>query len=391
MTYRVVQWSTGNVGRLALHGIVQHPDLELAGVLVHSPDKAGKDAGELAGLPPIGVTATSDPDEMLALGADCVSYTATGDLRPDDAVADMAGILEAGTNVVATSVVPLVYPPSAPRRYTELLESACKAGDVSCFTSGIDPGFANGMRSLANPGSMPDVKHETSPALHALSSSSVYRRGADGGYTSGTTDVATTFVPASRMPAMSATASSGRRSPVAVYETQSAPRASISSGSDVAVTPIGGRPASSPASLPALSGLWTRTPASSRSGCWTMPWSASRPTFPVLHCTTRYVMPASHSRHRSPGKRGRPALTNGRRPFKARRRRPSRAVIWSIASCSVLATTPAQTTTPPSRIRVPSAIAGQRPVGCGWVKRRVRARHTGQGAARHASRTRSKA
>src|SRR6266540_2940540 len=149
MTYRVVQWSTGNVGRLALHGIVQHPDLELAGVLVHSPDKAGKDAGELADLPPIGVTATSDPDEILALGADCVSYTATGDLRPDDAVADMARILEAGTNVVATSVVPLVYPPSAPRRYTEPLESACKAGDVSCFTSGIDPGFANDLIPFA--------------------------------------------------------------------------------------------------------------------------------------------------------------------------------------------------------------------------------------------------
>ena len=149
MAYRVAQWSTGNVGRLALHGIVQHPDLELAGVLVHSPDKAGKDAGELAGLPPVGVTATTDPDEILALGADCVSYTATGDLRPDEAVADMARILEAGSNVVATSVVPLVYPPSAPRRYTEPLESACKAGEVSCFTSGIDPGFANDLIPFA--------------------------------------------------------------------------------------------------------------------------------------------------------------------------------------------------------------------------------------------------
>jgi 4-hydroxy-tetrahydrodipicolinate reductase len=149
MTYRVAQWSTGNVGRLALHGILRHPDLELAGVLVHSSDKAGRDAGELAGLPPAGVTATTDADEILALGADCVSYTATGDLRPDDAVADMARILTAGTNVVATSVVPLVYPSSAPRRYTEPLEAACAAGGVSCFTSGIDPGFANDLVPFA--------------------------------------------------------------------------------------------------------------------------------------------------------------------------------------------------------------------------------------------------
>ena len=147
--YRVAQWSTGNVGRLALRGILQHPDLELAGVLVHSPDKAGRDAGELAGLAPAGVAATTDPAEIVGLDADCVSYTATGDLRPDDAVADMARILEAGTNVVSTSVVPLVYPPSAPARYTEPLEAACKAGGVSCLTTGIDPGFANDLIPFA--------------------------------------------------------------------------------------------------------------------------------------------------------------------------------------------------------------------------------------------------
>src|SRR5215216_4161870 len=137
---------------------------------------------------------------------------------------------------------------------------------------------------------MPDVKHETPAALHAVSSGSVYRRGAEGGYTSGTTDVDTTLVPASRMRAMSATASSGRKSPVAVYETQSAPSEMSSSASVVADTPTGASPASSPASRPALSGLWTSTPISSSSGCWRMPRSASWPTFPVLHCATRYVM-----------------------------------------------------------------------------------------------------
>ncbi len=149
MTYRVAQWGTGNVGRLALRGIIQHPDLELVGVLVHSSAKAGQDAGELAGLAPVGVNATTDPDEMVALGADCVSYMATGDLRPDDAVADMCRVLEAGANVVSTSVVPLVHPPSAPPRYREPLEAACNAGGVSCFTTGIDPGFANDLVPFA--------------------------------------------------------------------------------------------------------------------------------------------------------------------------------------------------------------------------------------------------
>src|SRR5947209_2754557 len=104
MPYRVVQWSTGNVGRLALHGIISHPDLELVGLLVHSPEKAGRDAGELCGLGPVGVKATNDVDEVLAIDADAVSYTATGDLRPQEAVDDMCRILRSGCNVVSTSV-----------------------------------------------------------------------------------------------------------------------------------------------------------------------------------------------------------------------------------------------------------------------------------------------
>jgi 2,4-diaminopentanoate dehydrogenase len=143
MPYRVVQWSTGNVGRLALRGILQHPDLELVGLWVHSAAKAGRDAGELAGLPPADVKATSDVDALLALKPDCVSYTATGDLRPSEAIDDMCRILASGSNVVATSVVPLVYPPAADPGIVAQLQEACEKGGTSCFTSGIDPGFAN--------------------------------------------------------------------------------------------------------------------------------------------------------------------------------------------------------------------------------------------------------
>lgn len=143
MPYRVIQWSTGNVGKLALRAILSRPDLELAGLWVHGADKVGHDAGELCGLPPCGIRATNDVDALLALDADCVSYTATADLRPAEAVADMCRILEAGKNVVSTSFVPLVYPPAADRTLVEKLEAACLRGGTSCFTSGIDPGFAN--------------------------------------------------------------------------------------------------------------------------------------------------------------------------------------------------------------------------------------------------------
>ena len=68
---RVVQWATGNIGSRSLRHVIEHPGLTLAGVYVTSAAKAGRDAG---GLPPTGVTATSDIGEILALGADCVLH-----------------------------------------------------------------------------------------------------------------------------------------------------------------------------------------------------------------------------------------------------------------------------------------------------------------------------
>ena len=148
MPYRVIQWSTGNVGRYALRGIINHPDMDLAGVWVSSDAKAGRDAGDLCGLPPVGVAATADADALLALEADAVCYTATADIRLHEALGDIARILESGKNVVSSSIVFLVEPKGAEPGFVEPLEAACKAGGVSFFCSGIDPGFANDVLPL---------------------------------------------------------------------------------------------------------------------------------------------------------------------------------------------------------------------------------------------------
>ena len=157
MTYRVIQWSTGNVGIHALRLIAEHPDLELAGLWVHSPAKAGRDAGELAGIAPLGVAATNDADALLALDADCVCYTATADLRPAEAIDDMARILRSGKNVVSSSVVPLIYPPHVEPGLRRPLEDACTDAGVSCFTSGIDPGWANDLLPLVLTGACESI------------------------------------------------------------------------------------------------------------------------------------------------------------------------------------------------------------------------------------------
>jgi 2,4-diaminopentanoate dehydrogenase len=141
---RVVQWSTGNVGRHALAGIVAHPDLELAGVWVSTQDKVGRDAGELAGLGELGVTATNDADALLAAKPDCVVYTAMADDRLTEALADLARILRAGVNVVASGPVFLQYPYGVvPEDLVAPIHAATAEGRASLWVNGIDPGFAN--------------------------------------------------------------------------------------------------------------------------------------------------------------------------------------------------------------------------------------------------------
>lgn len=149
--FKVGVWGPGSMGVIALRGVIDHPELELVDVVVHSDAKAGRDAGKLCGIAPVGVIATQDPAAMLAGDVDVVVYAAGANLRPLEAVEDMASILRAGKNVVSCSVVPLVYPGGLGREgevFTEPLRRAALDGGVSFFTTGIDSGFANDVLPL---------------------------------------------------------------------------------------------------------------------------------------------------------------------------------------------------------------------------------------------------
>ena len=130
MTLQVIQWATGGLGRAAIAGIVAHPDLELVGAWVHSPDKEGRDAGELAGIDPLGVTATSNVGALLDLEADCVLYSP---VVADEAV--VARLLSSGLNVVT----PLGWFHPGERDVTAVREAAL-AGGVTLHGTGIHPG-----------------------------------------------------------------------------------------------------------------------------------------------------------------------------------------------------------------------------------------------------------
>ena len=130
MSFRVIQWATGGVGRAAMEGVLQHPELELAGAWVHSPAKEGADLGALLGRDDLGVAATTDVDALLAADADCVLYSP---IFADPAV--VAAILESGKNVVT----PLgwFYPPPEER---EKFDAIARAAGVTLHGTGINPG-----------------------------------------------------------------------------------------------------------------------------------------------------------------------------------------------------------------------------------------------------------
>jgi hypothetical protein len=135
---RVVQWTTGKVGKLSMRGILDDPRLELVGVYAYSDEKAGVDAGALCGRPDTGVLATTDIDALIALGADTVVYT------PFMADVDHAvRLLESGLDVISTNLFLNVG--GIQGETNEKLAAACERGDSSLYITGINPGWINTM------------------------------------------------------------------------------------------------------------------------------------------------------------------------------------------------------------------------------------------------------
>jgi hypothetical protein len=130
VSYRVIQCYTGLVGSAAIRLAGHDPRVDIVGVFVHHEDKEGRDIGDLAGVSPMGITATRDLDGLLAAGADCAIWAGA---RDDEAV---ARILRAGVNVYALS-----GPFYAPDPGIDFLQGACEEGGVTFFGGGNIPGL----------------------------------------------------------------------------------------------------------------------------------------------------------------------------------------------------------------------------------------------------------
>lgn len=133
--WRVIQWATGTIGSRSLRNVIARSDMELVGLYVHSAKKAGRDAGELCGTAPVGIIATNDIDAIVALDADCVLYMQQGcDIDV------LCRLLASGKNVV-TTCVEFHNPPTLEPAIRDRVETACRIGGTSIYSTGSSPGF----------------------------------------------------------------------------------------------------------------------------------------------------------------------------------------------------------------------------------------------------------
>ena len=141
--------------------IVKHPLFELVGVGVSSPEKVGRDVGEICALgQKLGLAATDDVDALIALKPDALVHYGPTAAHADDNIALMTRFLRAGIDVCSTAMTPWVWPTMHlnPPNWIEPITEACELGESSCFTTGIDPGFANDLFPMTLMGLCSEVR-----------------------------------------------------------------------------------------------------------------------------------------------------------------------------------------------------------------------------------------
>jgi 4-hydroxy-tetrahydrodipicolinate reductase len=139
---RIFQVATGNLGSEMIGRIVKHPDLELVGLHCYTPEKIGRDAGDIVGLAPLGVSATGTIDEIIAARPDVLTFHG---VFPDFDLYER--VLEAGINVVTTADWITGHhrdqncPHPSGKLPSVVLEEACQRGRATFYGTGMNPGL----------------------------------------------------------------------------------------------------------------------------------------------------------------------------------------------------------------------------------------------------------
>lgn len=137
--WRIALWGTGQVGSALARAILLRGDLVIVAAKVFKPDREGRDLGELIGLNrSLGVTATTSTDAIIATDTDCVLYTPSPLITPEEFLAPLLALLRSGKHVITPATVPDL--PGTPSVTTQI-EDACRAGNATFHATGLHPGF----------------------------------------------------------------------------------------------------------------------------------------------------------------------------------------------------------------------------------------------------------
>ena len=135
---RVIQWTTGNIGRRSLHAIIGRPDMELVGVYAHGAGQGRRRRRRAvrAGRSRPACTRPTTSTRCSRCAPDACCYNP---LWPN--IDELVRLLESGVNV-CSSAAWITGGKQTPQD-RQRIEDACKRGGSTIFGSGAHPGMTN--------------------------------------------------------------------------------------------------------------------------------------------------------------------------------------------------------------------------------------------------------
>jgi 4-hydroxy-tetrahydrodipicolinate reductase len=125
-------------GSAVVQLVARDPQLELVAALGYNPEKAGSDAGEIAGAGALGVRLTLDPHVLIDARPDVVIYLARdlGNFAADD---DLVRLLESGINTI--TALPYANLGFRGADVRDRFQAAAENGGATFMVCGIDPDY----------------------------------------------------------------------------------------------------------------------------------------------------------------------------------------------------------------------------------------------------------
>jgi 4-hydroxy-tetrahydrodipicolinate reductase len=148
--------------------ILDKPDLELVAAVAATPEKAGRDLGEVLGLGrPARLTVTNDAALALKTAAPEVAVIATKSFVADT-IDEVLAAVESGANVISIAEE-MADPWAQQSQLAERIDQAARRHGVTVLGTGINPGFVLDLLIVCLSGACVEVEKITARRVNDLS------------------------------------------------------------------------------------------------------------------------------------------------------------------------------------------------------------------------------